>query len=38
MNRTVQRDEVLAPMKEIMKGLAAESLLKVFEKYDFGVE
>lgn len=37
-NRTAQMDEVLAPMSEIMKGLAAESLLKVFEKYDFGVE
>ncbi|MEJ2294930.1 MAG: hypothetical protein P8Y23_09175 [Candidatus Lokiarchaeota archaeon] len=37
-NRTTQKDEVLAPMSEIMKGLAAESLLKVFEKYDFGVE
>jgi hypothetical protein len=38
LNRTVHKDEVLAPMSEIMKGLAAESLLKVFEKYDFGVE
>jgi hypothetical protein len=37
-NRTAQKDEVLAPMSEIMKGLAAESLLKVFKKYDFGVE
>ncbi|TFF86763.1 MAG: DUF4332 domain-containing protein [Promethearchaeota archaeon] len=37
-NRTTQKDEVLAPMSDIMKGLAAESLLKVFEKYDFGVE
>ena len=37
-NRTTQKDEVLAPMSEIMKGLAAESLLKVFEKYGFGVE
>ncbi|TFF69099.1 MAG: DUF4332 domain-containing protein [Promethearchaeota archaeon] len=37
-NRTTQFDEVLAPMSEIMKGLAAESLLKVFKKYDFGVE
>ncbi|TFG11348.1 MAG: DUF4332 domain-containing protein, partial [Promethearchaeota archaeon] len=37
-NRTTEKDEVLAPISEIMKGLAAESLLKVFEKYDFGVE
>jgi predicted flap endonuclease-1-like 5' DNA nuclease len=37
-NRTTDMDEVLAPMSDIMKGLAAESLLKVFEKYDFGVE
>lgn len=37
-NRTTVKDEVLAPMSEIMKGLAAESLLKIFQKYDFGVE
>jgi hypothetical protein len=37
-NRTAQMDEVLAPMSDILKGLAAESLLKVFEKYDLGIE
>ena len=38
VNRTKQKDEVLAPMKEIMKGLAGEALLKVFEKYGIDIE
>jgi hypothetical protein len=38
VNRTMQKDEVLAPMKEIMKGLAGEALLKVFEKYGIDIE
>lgn len=38
LGRTLKRDEVLAPIKDIMKGLAAEALLKIFEKYDMGVE
>jgi predicted flap endonuclease-1-like 5' DNA nuclease len=38
VKRTMQKDEVLAPMKEIMKGLAGEALLKIFEKYGIGIE
>ncbi len=37
-NRTAHKDDVLAPMSEIMKGLAAEALLKVFQKYNFSIE
>ncbi len=38
VKRTMQKDEVLAPIKEIMKGLAGEALLKVFAKYGIDIE
>lgn len=37
-NRQMSKDEVLAPMGDILKGLASEELIKVFRKYGIDIE
>ena len=37
-NRTAQKDEVLAPLKDILKGLASEELEKIFRKLNIDIE
>lgn len=37
-NRKTQKDEVLAPLEDILKRLASEELLKIFKKYGIDIE
>jgi predicted flap endonuclease-1-like 5' DNA nuclease len=37
-NRTVQKDEVLVPLGDVLKELAGDALLKVFQKYNIDIE
>ncbi|MFX1320044.1 MAG: DUF4332 domain-containing protein [Promethearchaeota archaeon] len=37
-NREAQKDEVLAPLKDILKRLASDELLKIFKKYGIDIE
>ncbi|MFW9901611.1 MAG: DUF4332 domain-containing protein, partial [Candidatus Thorarchaeota archaeon] len=37
-NRTVKKDEIIAPMEDILKHLADEELKKIFRKYDIEIE
>ncbi|MFX0148163.1 MAG: DUF4332 domain-containing protein [Candidatus Hodarchaeota archaeon] len=37
-NRRTRKDEVLAPMEDIMKLLAGEELIKIFKKYGISIE
>ena len=37
-NRTAKKDEVLAPLGDILKKLASDELLKVFKKYGIDIE
>ena len=37
-NRTAQKDEVLAPLKNILKSLASEELEKIFRKLNIDIE
>jgi len=37
-NRTTQKDEVLAPLEEILKSLASETIEKIFEKLNINIE
>ncbi|MFW9826783.1 MAG: DUF4332 domain-containing protein [Candidatus Thorarchaeota archaeon] len=37
-NRTTSKDEIIAPMKDILKHLANDELIKVFKKYGLYIE
>lgn len=37
-NRTVKKDEIIAPLKDILKHLASDELVKVFKKYGIFIE
>jgi len=37
-NRTTKKDEILAPLEDILKHLATEELIKVFKKYGIFIE
>jgi hypothetical protein len=37
-NRTTRKDEVLAPLGDLLKKLASDELLKVFKKYGIDIE
>ncbi|MFX1363282.1 MAG: hypothetical protein ACFE9Y_00005, partial [Promethearchaeota archaeon] len=37
-NRTTKTDEIIAPMKDILKHLADEELKKIFRKYGIYIE
>jgi len=37
-NRTMQKDEVLAPLEEILKSLARDTIEKIFEKLNIDIE
>jgi predicted flap endonuclease-1-like 5' DNA nuclease len=37
-NRTMQKDEVLAPLEDILKSLARETIEKIFEKLNIEIE
>ncbi|MFX1390527.1 MAG: DUF4332 domain-containing protein [Promethearchaeota archaeon] len=37
-NRTMSKDEIIAPMKDVLKHLASDELVKVFKKYGLYIE
>jgi len=37
-NRTMQKDEVLAPLEDILKSLASDTIEKIFRKLNIGIE
>jgi len=37
-NRTTSKDEIIAPLEDILKHLASEELIKVFKKYGIYIE
>jgi len=37
-NRTAKKDEIIAPLEDILKHLASDELIKVFKKYGIEIE
>jgi hypothetical protein len=37
-NRTIKKDDIIAPLEDILKHLASEELIKVFKKYGIYIE
>ena len=37
-NRTMQKDEVLAPLEDILKSLASDTIDKIFKKLNIEIE